>query len=514
MSSTHRGTSGWNRREFLHLAAASAVLAGCGTGNNHAGTAQPARPKTPGPRALADKPNIVVLLADSLRAREMSAYGCEWATTPVLDDLARQGILYERCASPSSWTKPSVGTIFTGLVPSVHQAILNTFGVPLAERRSEGLRESFTTMAESLQMAGYHTYWSLENPLVQRHLGYGQGFATQDYGWPPDPVAQTQRVIDWIRGGLPQPFFLFVHEMDPHVPYLPEARLLDQLFGATRADILAGIDPKQADLIDAFDFHLRRMQLQPELYLNEVRPDLENRIDAEGAAAWRRLYAAETLGVDELFGQIIETLDTQRLLDTTHVIITSDHGEAFREHGNIMHGHTLYEEEVHVPLIVRPPGGAGGIRVPDPVSLADLYPTAATVAGAPMPPYLHGTSLLDGDGAVLDAAGRTVITETNRFSDNPDDWHVTATRGTTKVYVHDRGARVEVFDLKDDPGEQRDLAPAGGTPAARALLADLEAAQEEHRRFAEAIGPAPWIRWQDTADEERVFEDIESVGYL
>ena len=511
--SKHHG-NGITRRDWLCLTGAAAV-AGCSAPSPVEPIAFP-KPTVPGPKRLSDKPNLIVFLTDSMRARELATYGCEWPTSPVLDDFAAQSIVYERCEAPCSWTKPSIGSIFTGVVPSTHQSIDNDLGKPLAERQVHALPSRYITMAESLRSVGYHTYWSLENPLVQSRLGYGQGFSPEnyDYRWPPDPAGQVARMSAMLRDGLPEPFLLFIHMIDPHVPYLPPESITRELFGDIPEALIEGIAPEQETLIRGFQDFLVRMRRNPTLYGDEPRPDVEGLMNSEGAQAWRRLYASSVRNVDGLFGQFLDTLDETGILDRSVVIFTSDHGEAFREHDNIMHGHTLYEEETHVPLIVRPPGGAGGVRVSDPVSLMDLYPTFAAVGGAPAPAYLQGASLMDGDGSLLNQAGRMVFSETNRFSTNPGDWRVAAIRGTMKVYLQEGGVRAEAYDLANDPLETVNLAEGTVDSEVRRLHDDLRQAHEEHRRLAAAFGPPSVVQFEDIDDDREAIQDLESVGYV
>ena len=278
---------------------------------------RPGRPPRP-PVTVRDaflrrpRPNIVIFLADTLRADHLGLYGHPCGTSPRLDEFAREAVTFDQAWSVSSWTGPAVASLFTGLGPEAH-------GVHGLDIR---LVDSVLTLAESLSAGGYRTAAFVGNELLDPGRGFAQGFETWN-GRTPLAVygARPQSVVDhalrWLDSNT-EPFFLYVHTLDPHGPYdpAPEHRILFAVHDHP------GDDP------------LPRMRGQ------------------------RAAYEGEIHEADAAFGAFVDSLRTRGLLDRSLVAFTADHGEEFDDHGRRGHGHTLYPELVRVPLVLRLPGGA------------------------------------------------------------------------------------------------------------------------------------------------------------
>ncbi|NLH48125.1 MAG: sulfatase-like hydrolase/transferase [Myxococcales bacterium] len=268
-------------------------------------------------------PNILLISIDTLRADHLGCYGYRRPTTPEIDAFAKEGALFERAISQSSWTLPSHATMLTGLYTIEHQCNLAQ-GMVLASR--------FTTLAETLLQQGYRTAAFVNNEFVSQAYGLNQGFERFEYR--EDIVADqnVDRVLEYLQNRPAGPFFLFLHLNDPHEPYTPP-KTFRELF----------VKPGEADQFDG--------TVDPDIVMT---PDKKN-FDPWAMDVLSRLYDAEIRFVDSQLGRLFATLKSLGLAEKTIVVVTSDHGEAFGENEEITHGGNLYNQLVHVPLIIRYP---------------------------------------------------------------------------------------------------------------------------------------------------------------
>ena len=429
-----------------------------------------------------------MVVIDTLRADHLGSYGYAQPTSPNLDALARRGARFERAYASSSWTAPSVASMLTGLYPAVH-------GV---ERSTSVLGSGVPTLAESFRAQGYTTGALTSNPVfVSPRMGFDRGFDSFDtlHGppakatdavkiIPTDPtfqsfveVATADRVTDaalqWIaqvdRGD--RPYFLVLHYLDPHADYFPPADLAAR-FGVLPGAPLTGVD--QRPLLRSF-----------------VAPD------AKDLATLVGLYDAEIAFTDLHLGRLIEALG--RTGEPTLIVVTADHGEEFGDHGGLLHGQTLFDEQLHVPLIVAGPGVKAGATVAAPVSLVGLWATIADLVGAKPAPAGTGASL-----AAL-ARGES-LSLTSIFADleTPSPGMSAKHRrglieGNWKMILPTEGAEL-LFDLARDPGERMDRSAEEGAPLARmsSELSNRDAVAEARRANAapETIELSPEVRAQ------------------
>jgi arylsulfatase len=318
------------------------------------------------------KSNVLVLCVDVLRADHVGTWGYATNTTPSIDRLSRSSVIFQDATSAASWTKPSVPSYFTGRYPHQH-------GLYEGSREVEGalvsdtLAEEETTFAEMYRRAGFRTAAFVHNAQINGELGFDQGFERyeDDAGDARDIADRFLRWVDELDGA---PFVSYLHFLDVHWPYDPPG-VYREVFEPV---------PTEIDFDTPAWRVLKRNIRDGDIRLSES--DRQTMID---------LYDGELRYTDDWIGRIFEGLRDRGLFDETMIVFLSDHGEEFLEHGKIGHGNSLYEELLHVPLIVRFPRGEHGARlVEKPVSLVDLLPTLADFSGLPLPDGISGRSLL------------------------------------------------------------------------------------------------------------------------
>jgi len=391
-------------------------------------------------------PNLILISIDTLRADRLGCYGYPRPTSPFLDREAQHGVLFEDATATSSWTYPSHASLFTGLYPSRNGA------TELKQR----LRPEVPSLAEWLGARGWQADGVVSSTLF---LGYGleRGFAELEHVEPggPEPSAVTDRAMEWLRGrDRTRPFFLLVHYLDPHSDYssLPEH---EAPFREPYTGPATGTS---------------------EQLFQHVRGFL--RFDAADARHLSNLYDAGVRQQDAELERLFAFLEEAGLREDTVIVLTSDHGEEFLEHGGVMHGLAQYEESVRVPLVLWGPGVPAGVRVPAPVSLVDVMPTVLELLDQPLPPDLDGISLcpLWAQGGV--AVERALFVEADMDPPGPtartmvpgDDLAVR--RGRYKLVLDPRTDTARLFDLARDPREQSDVA-ADHPDLVAALRAEL-----------------------------------------
>lgn len=324
----------------------------------------PVRP--PGPRT------VILVSLDTLRPERLGLYGGAPEVSPVLDALAEEAVVFDQALAPSPWTLPSHMTMLTGLDPHAH-GVINS---------SHGLADDVTTLAESLTAAGYATAAFTDGGFVSADHGFDQGFGTYDdlRDDAPGGVNGFRRIMPralaWLAERPTEDLFLFLHTFDPHTPYHDvEPGILERFRARPVAD-----DPRDHRLDWA-----RHLQAQVNVGVTSYRRmgELLNDYDAGIAQA------------DEWLGRLFDQLRAAGRWEQALVIVTSDHGESFFDHGlHVGHGLTLRDDEVAIPLLLRLPGGeGGGQRIPDLVSLVDVTRTVLDVEAFAAPTETQGEAL-------------------------------------------------------------------------------------------------------------------------
>ena len=383
------------------------------------------RPEDHAAHAPAAPRNVLLVLVDTLRADKLSPYNPQTRVqTPGLAAFVESASTFAHAHAQENWTKPSVATLLSGLMPWEHTATGQSSVVP----------RSVELLPEVLQAHGFATASFISNGYVSDRFGFRQGWDTyRNYlreGLRNRAENVAADVLAWLDGrDASTPFFAYVHTIDPHVPYRPPRRYLE-LYGDTeyRGPVDFRLD---ATLLE--NVKLGRVQLGPR--------------DREHLQA---LYDGEITYHDVHFRAILDGLERRGLADETMVIVTSDHGEEFWDHGSVGHGHSVYEELLHVPLFVKLPG-VPARRVEASVGLVDVMPTILEALEVEAPQAMSGRSFLaELRGAGEDAPRASV----SGFMEN---WR-TVSDERFKLIVRPRRA-AQLYDLLEDPGETRDLAP-------------------------------------------------------
>ncbi|MFP6661873.1 MAG: sulfatase [Myxococcota bacterium] len=383
------------------------------------------------PADAPTRPNVFVLLADTARADRFELFGGELPIGEHLAALGADGIVFEAARAPSSWTRPSTASLLSGLTPSSHRV----FG------RLDSLPENVETLAEVLQRAGYATHAWSSNPNVLPLFGFGQGFDIfEDVGarhWggaKADASQLVDRVIETLDSGAPEPGFHYVHFMDPHAPYQPPEAIRQAI------DALEGVDETFPGM-------------------RGIRPAAEEAY---------RAYLGELLDFDTQVGRLVAALKARGLYENSLIVVTSDHGEEFLDHGYGSHGHGLFEELLRVPLVLKLPGNQAAESVAARVALEDVVPSLLAILGIDPPAGVEGRSTL--------ASGGTAVSDDRPFVatlrlDGRNQSAIVV--GDWKLILYAVSGFEKLYDLGADPGEKQNL--ASGHPE---KVAELRAALE------------------------------------
>jgi len=399
------------------------------------------------PAQLKDKPDIILITVDTLRADHTQAYGYDRPTSPWLSRLAREGVLFERAFGGSSWTVPSMATIFTGLYPFQH-------GVDrgLVQRgevtRQPALGTEHETLAEQLKAAGYTTYGVATNSHLTQRLGFAQGFdhfSHQGYG----TGAEIHEVVSgWVTELQDSgPNFLWLHFFDPHDKYLPRRPWVEDF------DIMSARDHPELAAQSALERDRRLREWSKAVMTSMRRSELTK--DPVVVATLKTLYDSEVRYTDRWIRKIMELIKPD---PDTVIVFTSDHGEEFRDHGDLGHRTTLYNEQTRIPLVIRAPGRIPpGSRIDGAVTLTDLLPTLVHLGTGVAPAVgANGSqSLLPFmTGEKEGVPDKPVLMSTRRRG----ELLKSIVMKDLKLIVNQKTRATELYELTSDFGEQNDLA--------------------------------------------------------
>ena len=349
--------------------------------------------------------NVILISIDTCRADYLSCYGYEHTTTPNIDAVAKQGVLFKNVTTPVPLTLPAHSSMLTGTIPPYHQ---------VHDNLNYKLGQNNVTITEILKKKGYTTGAVVGSYILDSKFGLDQGFDEYNDFFVESLIEALNQgelierrggegsrfVCEWLRKHRKDNFFFFLHYYDPHTPYEPP-------------------EPFATD------------------YANN-------------------LYAGEIAYVDQCIGRVIKTLKSLDLYDSTLLIITSDHGELLGEHGELEHGYFLYEGAIKVPLIIRAPQMKKPKTIREIVSLVDIVPTILGYLGIPAPTNIHGKDLRE----YMDATTTGPAPERYLYCESftPTKYNCNPLLSViTNNWKYIQTTRSELYNLKHDPDETENL---------------------------------------------------------
>ncbi|MDA8100720.1 MAG: sulfatase [Nitrospiraceae bacterium] len=420
---------------LLALTGIGAILAG-------RGTAEPAKPAAM-PLKFKDY-NVVFVSFDALQAAHVHSLGYSRDITPTIDAMAAQGYNFTNDISVSSWTVPASMTWFTGVYPSEHK-LTNKFAVyepPVTKLSNlKELAPNIVTLAEVLKQNGYATGGFTGNAGVNGFFGFAQGFDVYFYekGKFGSMGVSIPKALEWLAANKGKKFFLFLHGYDIHGQNVPaegfDYRFVDKGYDKK----YTGSAKEQEDLREE---GLEKGQLT---------------LRDEDVKFWRAIYDEKINRTDEKFKQFLQAFEKLGLMNKTIFVLTSDHGTEFYEHRHFDHGFSLYQDLVHVPLIIKLPGVVAGKVVTDQVSSIDVMPTILDLLDVRMPEaakhQLRGSSLVPAFRG--ESVAKDVYSETD-YRLYTFKRSVTTKDGWKFIYTLENKTR-ELYNLKSDPDETTNL---------------------------------------------------------
>ncbi len=437
------------------------------------------------------KPNVVFLLLDALRYDRIGAERNGKPVAPFLSAMADEGRFFTQAYSPSSWTKPTMASMFTSRYMDAHGVYYSARFETPEKPTSDVLSSSFETLAEYLAAHGYDNVGVQTNANLVRPLGFAQGFDEDRYtfqnGWSADWV--VDRALEGVAN-TQGPFHLYAHFMEPHAVYDPPPEYRE-FFGP-----LPDLTDTDRELLDPENFMAFFFD-QLDVALGRKEHHALPQLSANGVEAVKMLYDGEIRYLDDQVRRLVTKLREED--PNTLFIISADHGEEFWERGGVGHGTTMYQELVHVPLWVFGPGIAPA-RVDKPVNLVGLLPTIADYLALPPRSHWQGTSWLS-------AAGGDIFSDTRgSYPEEGVNAEALIREGYKLILDHARG-RTMLFQLADDPGERNDL--AGRQPG---RVREMSRALETHREVNLKLrGSVPQMEASEL--DEEMAERLQALGY-
>ena len=472
-----------------------------------------ANPRIAG-KPAADRPNVLLYVVCTLRPDHTSLYGYARDTTPFLKKLGASSVVFEDCQSQAPWTKPSVASMLTSLNAYAHGLVNDDDTIP----------KGAATLAEQLRAAGYVTASIVANPFAGRTTGLDRGFdyvmeypvvqrhRTDAADRGTDSAAINRAITPWIENRRGEPFFLFVLSTDPHAPYRPPADL-ERKFGDPGDT--AAFNRMYGKLRDIRAYGGGATVTRAEMTANGIDPEIYIR------SAMMR-YDAEIAHNDRSIEQLLEKLKATGALENTLVVIASDHGEEFWEHGFGAHGHSLYRELIRTFLLMwHPRLLPTPRRVAEPVQLTDVMPTVLELLSLGAPERVQGQSLaplLKGQPferkdpmipakVALPAArpgGGVPENLTDTFARIDSFWKLIYRAQARRAGLKE----IELYDRRADPGEHDDVAARHPEVSAK-FKAEILRWMDGQREFRKQLGPSG----RTTIDTETL-RRLRSLGYL
>lgn len=462
----------------------------------------------------ARRPNVLVYMIDTLRADHASLYGYSRDTTPFLKKLGGAGVVFEDCQAQATWTKASTASLMTSLYSFTH-GIVNDY---------DTIPNGASTLSEQLRRAGYVTASIVANPFAGRATGLQRGFdylleypivlrkrsETGDRGT--DSAVINKLAFEWLDAHRDEPFFLYAHSTDPHAPYRPPAPF-DASFSIPSET--AEFDRNYAKLRNERDYGGATVVSRDNCARAGINPDrfIKQAVDR---------YDGEILHNDKSFELLIGKLRQLGVLDNTLVIVLSDHGEEFWDHGWTAHGHSLYQELTHsLFLMWNPKLFPSARRIAEPVQLIDVMPTVLDVLGLRPPAIIQGQSLVSlargqkfqRHGTVMSsrfahpaaqATGAVLENQTNTYALLDAKWKLIYRDRAKVVGIN----QVELYDRAADRTEKRNVSAQNSSEVER-RMSEVGKWLDAQKQIRTLLGRGP----NSTLDQKTI-EHLRSLGYL
>ncbi len=461
---------------------------------------QRSRPEAPEP---PEKPNVVIFMIDTLRADRLGIYGYDRRpTSPRIDELAREAVVFEQACAPSPWTLPTVVSLMTSTFPCEHGT--------LNDRHM--LSKQLMPLAERMQRLRYTTLGLYSNPFAGPDYGLDRGFNVLQ----PDRNSGGEKVGRLLGTYPNKPLFLYIHNIEPHTPHHYAPKHTDgfrDIPREIRRDIKKNyVGYRSLTRIDFFEN-------QP-LGTTDNTQEQDRRMAALTSRLddYNELYDAAVRLADTRVGTVIDELKRRGYWENTLFILLSDHGEEMNEHGGWLHDQSVYEELVHVPLIVRfPRGQYAGRRVQSVVTLVDVLPTifdflkqprfASGARGRSLMPLVRGESSAEDEDFLIASMRINTKKYYRPRKESRGDINLVVRHGNWKGIWNVEPKTLELYNLASDPGEQHDVSSEN---TEMSLVMKLFARQyHEKCRERSANPPERTIQLDD-----ETLEKLRSLGYV
>ena len=478
-----------SRREILSLTAGSVLGASCRQDGMSVSS--------------GSRPNVVVFVADALRADHLGCYGYRRPTSPEIDKFSGNSNLFEQCHSAATWTTPATASLLTGTPLVVHRTLTTAWSQEgIEERRFHILPDSTRTTGECLEKAGYMGGFFQSNPNADKHRDFGRGCQHFYYLSDAPAPAQMDAVLEWLATEAEEPFYAYIHMMDPHEPYGIGVESYRAVTGETleaSIALLSGEEQRRLEryhLLNWNTYARDGQRLDPEELLTFSKGGITHLVN---------LYDTEIRGIDAQFGRLLTGLSDLGIVDRTAVVFTSDHGEAFGEDGQFYHGSYLHDAQTHIPLIVRLPGQEVGVAVPWTVGQCNIHPSLLTVAGVEIPHPCVDASLFSARGELLISEDLAALTTLDHHVSHGLHWDFSLAEGTRRFWSRDSFKSFEGYDFALGMRSALD-------DFERSVARDqLEALVGRYRKLALPLRQPDYGYRPQTDDEA---SDLKALGYL
>ena len=455
--------------------------------------------------ATAGNVNVVIFLIDTLQARRLNAYGYgRKVTSPNIDVLAEEGVLFERAYAPAPWTLPSVASLMTSRFPCEH-------GV-LSTRTQFGSR--VVTLPMHLKQLGFTTIGLWANAIVGAGLGFDRG-----YDFYRESFTNDGEEVHAARKMHPgRPFFLYIHNIEPHNP---------EFFAPPHTPGFRDVPDSVRQRIAE---HYKQYRIATWLDFEQKRPPGTTNVaeiqdqHVQGLVAlletYNELYDACVRLADDRVGSAIQALKDRGEWNNTLFILLSDHGEEMYEHGGWSHDQSVYEELIHVPLIIRFPNGRyAGRRVKDLVSLVDVMPTVFEVLGKPdlatdargssLMPLINGEAARDDQSFYVPSMRHNVMSHYRPWKQQRGDVNVVVRRGDWKGIWNVEHDTFELYDLHTDGAEQHNIVSQH-----QELVTAMRAYAEAWHRNCGSDSADGDLATEAAGPDEQTRRNLRALGYI